>query len=1108
MKGRKIAIGVLGILCASCLAAAVGCKPEEESDGKKPSGSDDFQQTGNLVTADYQVDGVLDEEVWKNPDLCVKYGLDSHVEAKLVWGEKGLTVGFTLKDTTLAASRNYSDPEYVINSDNVEFYIDTKNDGGQKCQPDDYEFIFNPDGRAMLQVGGGTAWGSWSGVIDYEAKADGTINDDSDTDVGWVLEMFLPYTTFGFTKDSTIGISFGSRLKTTNLLYSDWYGWVNDPQIPDSYVSIDKNGIVNENPVEGLSVKSGGWKEENGGYSSTQSNSLAALTGKTLEEGTFKAEISGFAGTDSGIVFGMDTSASLFWESGGAHYYFLFINRDGLLILAQVDDRWVDLKTAVAIENFDDQKTYEIGVSVLDGVAYCMLDGKIVLQKEVDLTYKNVGIRAQTEGVRYGNLTVTAEVPEIHSGLEGLRFAQGSFEAGESAGEYRSVGGNSIGVLTEKTFAQGTFCGTVTAGAAAGDNGLIFALPANAPKLFWESETSYYFVFIAASRGAIQLAKVGAPDWATLSEQAIPSFNAANGYDVRIVWNGSRIAVYVNGALMIDYTDTSPLSGTQVGIRTQAAGITFGGFTVSDDVTMPEKPQSENYTFASGAFTENAGVLTSDRGSSLAVHRTLTMTDGTVSAEITNRAEGTGTAKGDNGIVFGLSDSAPETFWENQTYYFAFINFGGTLILAKVGGDPAWQTLTEAPISGYDSGNVYNLKVIRNGGRIAVFIDDDKLLDYTDQSPLTGSKLGVRASVANISFGNIDTTQDKEIPEDPVAAGWTAKNGSVEEIANGIKTAGQALAVADSLSLPGGNGVFTIKMKPGANGENGIIFGLNDDCPASFWEAAGANYYFLDLNVNGDLLLGKLNPNWTDPVPANGGRVIGYDPAQTYTFTVVKENARIRVLVDGTLYIDYTDPNPLNGSLVGVRTNIAGVEYTDASASSTLPDLPDFRLTTGKITVDGDKIISNGDTFCIYEGNTMANGRVSTKIKLSELGDCGIVLGVGYNNQNNFWTEGSQYFLTISGNGYVGMGKEGGGLGWSWPVNPHENRDTAQTAACIVGQEYTLSAEWDGSTIKAYLDDVLIFTYTDPDPINGIYVGIRCNRANTEYSEFTVTEAN
>ena len=58
----------------------------------------------------------------------------------------------------------------------------------------------------------------------------------------------------------------------------------------------------------------------------------------------------------------------------------------------------------------------------------------------------------------------------------------------------------------------------------------------------------------------------------------------------------------------------------------------------------------------------------------------------------------------------------------------------------------------------------------------------------------------------------------------------------------------------------------------------------------------------------------RLTPSrWCARVPACG--------CTWYTLKVVCEGARLRVYVDGTLYLDYTDPEPYMQGMVGIRTH-------------------------------------------------------------------------------------------------------------------------------------------------------------------------------------------
>ena len=235
-------------LLSLVLLLTTSCSTLSDSKYVKEDGNNNFENPGNLVVSDFPIDGVLDEEDYANPALVATMGgteeFTTSVLAKVVFGETGLTVGFEVKDIYISSSTDYTDPQFVVNSDNVEFYIDLNNDKGKTANSDDFAFLINPEEFIEMRNGTGSYWGTWSGVVDYGVSINGTINNDSDNDIGWGCEVYLPYETFGFTKDSTVGVAFGCRDKTSYDSKSDWIGCGPDPQIIDTYISLNKDGAV------------------------------------------------------------------------------------------------------------------------------------------------------------------------------------------------------------------------------------------------------------------------------------------------------------------------------------------------------------------------------------------------------------------------------------------------------------------------------------------------------------------------------------------------------------------------------------------------------------------------------------------------------------------------------------------------------------------------------------------------------------------------------------------------------------------------------------------------------------------------------------------------
>ena len=74
--------------------------------------------------------------------------------------------------------------------------------------------------------------------------------------------------------------------------------------------------------------------------------------------------------------------------------------------------------------------------------------------------------------------------------------------------------------------------------------------------------------------------------------------------------------------------------------------------------------------------------------------------------------------------------------------------------------------------------------------------------------------------------------------------------------------------------------------------------------------------YFVGLSSEG-VIIGKQSYGYRQVASAEGR----FSPRKAYTLKVVCEGARLRVYVDGTLYLDYTDPEPYMQGMVGVRTH-------------------------------------------------------------------------------------------------------------------------------------------------------------------------------------------
>lgn len=251
-----------GLVVTAAMLALTGCSNSDSgnADGgktyadyaasKKP-GEDQFDFPGNYSSPELTMDGVGDDEQWQGAEVLATFGHDDGVTVKEYRGESALFFLFEVTDDILLTEGETND-DAVTRSDSIEFYLDTKADGGTKPQNDDYQINLGIHGKTRIMQGSGGGWGGWNGLIDYAVGLNGTLNDSGDAnDTGYIIEVMIPYSQINIEKDDTIAVSFGHVDKDGlgNQSSTDWawYGWTYDdffsePQTPNNYIFLDKDG--------------------------------------------------------------------------------------------------------------------------------------------------------------------------------------------------------------------------------------------------------------------------------------------------------------------------------------------------------------------------------------------------------------------------------------------------------------------------------------------------------------------------------------------------------------------------------------------------------------------------------------------------------------------------------------------------------------------------------------------------------------------------------------------------------------------------------------------------------------------------------------------------
>ena len=151
-------------------------------------------------TADtIKIDGELDENSWKRASTTGQF-VDSYgvrrkdypgTQARLLYDNKNLYVAFICQDTDLLSSYTKKD-DPIYKEEAVEVMIDADNNGREyfelQVNPANIQFdkFFHEGPRRGEDL-------AWNSGMKTAVKVNGTVGKRSDTDVGWTVEMAIPF---------------------------------------------------------------------------------------------------------------------------------------------------------------------------------------------------------------------------------------------------------------------------------------------------------------------------------------------------------------------------------------------------------------------------------------------------------------------------------------------------------------------------------------------------------------------------------------------------------------------------------------------------------------------------------------------------------------------------------------------------------------------------------------------------------------------------------------------------------------------------------------------------------------------------------------------------
>lgn len=186
------------------------------------------EYTAKRATEKIVLDGILDEADWAAAESVGDFvfpwwteGAKEQTEAKLMWNDEFLYVSFRCDDAHIWAEY-FNTNSATYNDDCVELFWNPS----PETQNDYYQFEINCIGNLLSVRKSNRA----TIMLPHITQSiQGTVNNDSDTDTGWIVEMALRYSDYTMLSDGStpengtvwrIGLNrCGGK---TNAQYSQW----------------------------------------------------------------------------------------------------------------------------------------------------------------------------------------------------------------------------------------------------------------------------------------------------------------------------------------------------------------------------------------------------------------------------------------------------------------------------------------------------------------------------------------------------------------------------------------------------------------------------------------------------------------------------------------------------------------------------------------------------------------------------------------------------------------------------------------------------------------------------------------------------------------------
>ena len=308
-----------------------------------------------------------------------------------------------------------------------------------------------------------------------------------------------------------------------------------------------------------------------------------------------------------------------------------------------------------------------------------------------------------------------------------------------------------------------------------------------------------------------------------------------------------------------------------------------------------------------------------------------------------------------------------------------------------------------------------------------------------------------------------------------------------------ISTANNSLMIKRDAEFKLGTLSATVALS-GTASDNGIVFGMtNPTGMTQYWEQ-GVSYYFFFVSRDGFAYLGKVTDgSWSALATAT---IPGFNHSGTYELKVERDETSIKCYVDGTLYVNYSEPLALQGTGYGLRAGAIGVAFSELYCDSygELPTLTEGNLRTVRGGTAGSAtlaVTTQNDTLAYLEQKG-TSGTFALNVITGGGANAGLVFGM---------TEDGKEYYSINANNSAHRFEV-----YSRKAGRTEKLYSNYISAGISGgSNCKLKVVLDGGKAYTYFNDILyaVLDVTLPGDNFGIY----SDKAGAQFFDYAYSES-